>query len=86
MGQASAFISILIKCEIDRIVAEAAMERRTLSAPDAAADILTTYPKCGLAAERIADVVMMAAAKAGVAVELGLPDKKADGRAMLAAL
>ena len=86
MGQASAFVSILIKCEIDRIVAEAAMERRTLSAPDAAAEILETNPRCGLSAERIADAVMMAAAKAGVAVELGRPDKEADGRAMLDAL
>jgi hypothetical protein len=86
MAQASEFVSILVKCEIDRIVAEAAMERRTLSAPHAAADILKTYPKCGLPAERVADAVMMAAAKAAIAVELGRPDKEADGRAMLAAL
>jgi hypothetical protein len=86
MGQAGEFVSILVKCEIDRIVAEAAMEGRTLSAPDAAAELLKTYPKCELSEERIADVVMMAAAKAGVAVELGHPDKHADGRAMLAAL
>lgn len=86
MGQASAFVSNLVKGEIDRIVSEAAMKRRMLSAPEAAADILSIYPRCGLAAETIADAVMMAAAKAGVAVELGRPVNEGDGRAMLAAL
>ena len=78
MAQTSVFVSNLVKSEIDRIVAEAAMERRTLSAPVAAAEILKTYPKCGLAPERIADAVMIAAARAGVVVEIGRPLKE-DG-------
>ena len=60
------------------------MAQRTLSAPDAAADILNIYPRCGVAAEAIANAVMMAAAKAGVAVELGRPVNEGDGRGILA--
>ena len=86
MAQTSVFVSNLVKSEIDRIVAEAAMERRTLSAPVAAAEILKTYPKCGLAAERIADAVMIAAARADVVVEIGRPLKEDDPRGVVSNL
>jgi len=84
MAQTSVFVSNLVKSEIDRIVAEAAMERRTLSAH--AAEILKTYPKCGLAAERIADAVMIAAARADVVVEIGRPLKEDDPRGVVSNL
>ena len=86
MAQASAFIADLVNREIDRIVAEAAMKRQTLSASDCAADVLKIYPRCGFAPERIANGIMMAAAKAGVAVELGQPYEEPDGRGRLAIL
>jgi hypothetical protein len=42
-----------------------------LSASECAARILATYPNCGLREREIADQVMMAAAHAGIAVEIG---------------
>ena len=86
MTQSSALVSDLVRKEVDRLVAEAVMERRTLSAPVAAAGILRAYSKCGLSAEQIADAVMMAAARAGVVVEIGRPVKEGDTRGTIAAL
>ena len=85
MTQTSASVSDLVRKEVDRIVAEAAMERRTLSAPVAAAVILKTYSKCGLSEEQIANAVMIAAARAGVVVEIGRPVKEGDTRGILPA-
>ena len=65
------FIRNLVSEEVRRIVADAVEDDVLLSAPETAAEVLRIYPNCGLAEEAIADEVMMAAAKAGVAVEIG---------------
>jgi len=45
--------------------------RLHLSARDAAATILRTYPKCGFDEAELANEVMISAASAGVAVQIG---------------
>lgn len=72
----TAFVQQLIDGEIRRYVAEAIKTGDTLSAPVHAAKILRTYPTCGLTVHELADLVMIAAAKAGVAVEIGEPAKR----------
>jgi len=78
MGSAvSSFIRILIDEDVRRVVAEALEDGGMLSAPAVAAAILRTYPHCGMTERLIADRIMLAAADAGVAVELGAPKGKA---------
>ncbi len=70
-GEETDFIADLVAAEIRRIVAEAGSDGGMLSASECAARILRTYPGCGLRETQIADRVMMAAAGAGIAVEIG---------------
>ncbi len=67
----SPFIERLVGKEIRRIVKQAAARSGVLSAPEAAAKILRTYPGCGLNEHALADEVMLVAADAGVGVEFG---------------
>src|SRR4051812_7315801 len=68
----SSFIQKLVFEEIRRMVAEAIKSNTTsLSAPACAAEIMKTYPRCGLDEAELANEVMMAAAYAGVPVEFG---------------
>ena len=72
MGQAfSAFIQTLLNEEIRRAVAEAIETGSTISSVAVAEQVNRTYPNCGLTENEIADQVMIAAAKSGVAVEIG---------------
>lgn len=75
VGQ-SDFITRLVHKEIDRMVRDAFLGGSVISAAHAAAAIVKVYPGCGLLEADIADEVMMAAARKGVAVEIGaLPDE-----------
>ena len=77
MGSAvSSFIRRLIDEEIRRVVADAIEDGVILSAPATAATILRSYPHCGMTERLIADRIMLAAADAGVAVELGAPKRE----------
>jgi hypothetical protein len=67
----SDFIETLVQEEVRRIVADAIQGREILSAYEHAKQVLRTYPNCGLTERYIADHIIMAAAKAGVAVEIG---------------
>lgn len=72
MGQAvSPFIQGLVTEEIRRMVAGAIEDGSTVSSASVAAQVIGTYPNCGLTEAQIADEVMIAAARAGVAVEIG---------------
>jgi hypothetical protein len=72
MGSAvSSVIRRLIDEELRRVVADAIEDGVILSAPATAATILRSYPHCGMTERLIADRIMLAAADAGVAVELG---------------
>jgi hypothetical protein len=53
------------------MVAEAIKSGTSLSACACAAEIVKTYPRCGLDEADLANEVMMAAARAGVPVEIG---------------
>jgi hypothetical protein len=80
MGAAvSLFVDSLVSEEIRRIVARAIKDREMLRAFEAANTINRTYPNCGFTEREIADQVIAAAARAGVAVEIG------GGRACLPA-
>lgn len=67
----TSFIAALVAEESRRIIADAIESGSILSAAAVAAQVSRTYPNCGLTEEEIADQVMMAAAKAGVVVEIG---------------
>lgn len=67
------FIWGLVMDEVVRVVSEAAADGGVISAHEAAAMILQTYPGCGISEAELADNVMMAAAGAGVVVEIGQP-------------
>lgn len=69
--------------EIRRIVAEAAKNGQIVSASDTAATILRTYPSCGFDEAEIADEVMLKAAHAGVAVEIGQPARQIEDLQLL---
>ena len=71
MGAHSIFIEDLITDEIRRLVAEAIQEGGTLSVAECVEAVTKVYPKTGLSKRYIADEVIMAAAKAGVAIEIG---------------
>lgn len=64
-------IETLVAEEIRRMVADAVSADSLISASDCAAQILRTYPTCGLGEREIADRLMMAAMAASVAVEFG---------------
>ena len=78
MGSRSASIWHLVDEEIRRFVAGALSRNNVLSASETAARILETYPNCGLEKETVANQVMMVAARAGVAVEIGGRDASAQ--------
>jgi hypothetical protein len=67
----SNFVDRLVGDEIRRIVKNALAGTGVLSAPEAAAQIIRLYPKCGLDANALADQIMMIAADVGLAVEFG---------------
>lgn len=71
MGSVSRFVTGAVSEEIRRIVAQAAARGSVLSAADAAATILNTYPKCGFCEAELANEVMLIAAQAGVGVQIG---------------
>jgi len=70
------FIEEFVDEEIRRLVAEAIAHESTLSTAECVAAVKQVYPTCGLSKRLIADKVMMAAAAAGVAVEIGLSEKR----------
>ena len=81
----SSFIRRLIDEEIRRVVADAIEDGVILSAPATAAAVLRTYPHCGMTERLIADRIMLAAADAGVAVELGAPKRESQRSTVLVA-
>ena len=68
------FIEGLVAEEIRRVVAEAIANGEMISTSECVAKINAVYPNCGISARRMADEVMMAAAVAGVAVEIDAID------------
>jgi hypothetical protein len=80
------FIDRLINEEIRRIVAEAVADGGILSAQKCAAQILRAYRGSALSKTELADRIMMAAASAGVAVEIGRRKKIRGKTARTAAL
>ena len=79
MGSVSRFVSGLVTEEIRRVVAEAAKKGQILSAPDTAATILKTYPRCGFDEAELANEVMLKAAQAGIGVQFGRPTLQGAG-------
>jgi hypothetical protein len=72
MGSAATpFIEGLVDEEIRRLVAEAIAEGGTISTAECVAKVKSVYPTCGLSKRTIADMVISAAAAAGIAVEIG---------------
>lgn len=71
------FIEGLIDAEIRRLVAEAIANASTVSTTECAAEVKRVYPTCGLSKRYIGDRVLMAAAAAGVAIEIGASKKRA---------
>jgi CheY-like chemotaxis protein len=67
----SDFIQTLVTEEVRRVVAEAIETGSIVSAAAVAEQIGRTYVNCGLSENEIADQVMIAAAKSGLAVEIG---------------
>jgi hypothetical protein len=57
--------------EIKRIVATAKRDGGCISASASAAWVIRVYPDCGLSEPEVAERIIMAAANAGVAVEMG---------------
>jgi hypothetical protein len=79
------FIDRLVAEEIRREVGDAASGGRIISAMKCADRILETYRGTGLSRTQIADRVLMAASRSGVAVELGEPGQlQALGEAVVA--
>jgi hypothetical protein len=77
------FIERLIDEEIRRIVADAVADRGILSASESATQILLAYRGSALSKRKIANRIMMAAARAGVAVEFGQLHRKIRPRAAI---
>jgi hypothetical protein len=63
-------IETLIDEEIRRVVADAIRDGGCLSSSATAVQIMKVYPTCGLSRRHLADRIVLAAAAAGVAVEL----------------
>ncbi len=71
MHEQPEFIRALIMKAVRRYIADAIRSRSLVSASACAADILATYPTCGLDRKALTDEVILAAAKAGVPVQTG---------------
>lgn len=71
------FIQALILKAVRQHVAAAIQSRSIISAADCAAEIARTYPACDLDQAELIDEIAYAAAKAGVAVEVGPPKQAA---------
>jgi hypothetical protein len=69
-GQPDSSRSLVLNA-VRRYVAEAIRTGSLISAAECASEILKAHPGCGLDEETIADEIMMAAAKAGVPIEIG---------------
>lgn len=69
------FIEGLVDEEIRRLVAKAIASDTTVSTVECVAQVKRVYPTCGLSKRYLGDKVMMAAAAAGVAVEIGSTKK-----------
>ena len=74
-AEQTSFIEGRVAEEIRRAVAEAIAGGDTISTSEYVAKISAVYPNCGLSKRQIADEIMMAAAAAGVAVEIGVTDR-----------
>ena len=71
----SQLIHRLLVEEIERIVAEARIDRRVVKAGRHAPDLLRAYAACGLSADQMVNEIGAVAACAGVPVELSRPDR-----------
>ena len=60
-----------VSAEVNRIVAAAKRDGGCISASSSAAWVIRIYPDCGLSEREVAEEIIMAAARAGVAVEMG---------------
>jgi len=67
----SRFIRGLVTAEIKRIIAEKTKSGSVLSAEKATTEVLTRYPRCGIDQRALANEIVLSAAAAGLAVELG---------------
>jgi hypothetical protein len=67
----SRFVRNLMMEEVRRVVAETVRTGSLLSLERATAQILATYPRCGLDANLVSEELVMTAAASGVAVEFG---------------
>ena len=67
------FIQARLRKAVRRYIDDAIQARALISTSQCAEEILQTYPACPLGRRAIEDEVLMAAAKAGVAVTIGDP-------------
>jgi hypothetical protein len=74
------YVRTLLLKAVRRHVAEAVLSGSIVTAADCADEILETYPACELDRETVANEVLIAAAKAGLAVEFGRSNR-IDGAA-----
>jgi len=82
-SKSSPFIQSLVSAEIRRLVAGAIETGSTLPISTCAAAVLHNHPNSGLDRRELEDAIMMAAARAGVAVEIGRPRRPLDAGAAL---
>jgi hypothetical protein len=68
----------LISAAIARMVADAIRDGAMLSASACAGQLVATFGRYGVNQDELADQVMMAAARAGVPVEVGRPRRPAE--------
>ncbi len=66
-------IAILVAEEIEHIVSEASRGRGVIRADEDAYRILRQFPSCGMSGEDVVNRIIIAAAKAGVAVKPNQP-------------
>ena len=71
MTEQSPFIQALVLNAVRRYVAASIRSGSYISASACAAEVLKTYPNCLTSEGELADEITMAAAKAGVAVQIG---------------
>jgi hypothetical protein len=69
------FIQTLVLKAVRQHVAAAVQSRLIISAADCAAEIVRTYPACTLNQAELINEIALAAAKAGLAVDLGPPER-----------
>ena len=67
----------LVSDEIRRLVAEAVANGGILSIGDGVVQIMSAHPDCRLTKRQVGDELILAAAAAGVAVEIGPPRRAA---------